>query len=71
MWNVCVCRVPAGGRRARAAARGWSNEDFAAREGAQESLDFKRRRADVIIDNAGSPEHTQAQVERLWQSLVG
>jgi dephospho-CoA kinase len=58
-------------RRARAAARGWSEQDFAAREAAQESLDFKRQRADVTIDNSGPPEHTEAQVKRLWQSLVG
>ena len=58
-------------RRARALARGWTEDEFAAREDAQESLDFKYRRADVIIDNSGSPDHTQSQVERLWQFLVG
>lgn len=57
-------------RLARARARGWSEDDFSAREAAQESLDFKRGRADAIIDNAGSAEHTQMQVDRLWQSLV-
>lgn len=57
-------------RLKRALSRGWSEEEFAAREAAQESLDFKRSHADVIIDNSGSPEHTQAQVERLWKSLV-
>jgi dephospho-CoA kinase len=58
-------------RRTRALSRGWSEGEFTAREGAQESLDCKRERADVILDNSGSSEHTQAQVERLWQSLVG
>jgi dephospho-CoA kinase len=58
-------------RLARAKSRGWSEEDFAAREGVQESLDHKRTRADVIIDNSGSPQRTQAQVERFWASLVG
>jgi dephospho-CoA kinase len=58
-------------RLARAMARGWTREEFAAREAAQESLDFKRNRADVIIDNSGSPEDTEAQIARLWQSLVG
>ncbi len=57
-------------RLVRASARGWSREDFAAREEAQESLDFKRERADVVLDNSGSPEQTQAQVERFWQSLL-
>jgi dephospho-CoA kinase len=58
-------------RLSRALARGWSKEDFAVREEAQESLDFKRERADVVVDNSGSPEQTQAQVERFWQSLFG
>ena len=58
-------------RLSRAKARGWSEEDFAAREGVQESLDFKRGRADVEVDNSGSPEQTQAQLERFWQSLIG
>jgi len=57
-------------RARRAAARGWSEEDCDAREGAQESLDLKSKRADVIIDNSGTPEHTQAQLEQFWQSLV-
>lgn len=63
--------APRPARLRRALARGWSEEDFAAREEAQESLDFKRQRADVVLDNSGSPEQTQAQVERFWQSLFG
>jgi dephospho-CoA kinase len=58
-------------RLAHALKRGWTEEDFAAREAVQESLDIKRGRADFIIDNSGSALHTQLQVERLWQSLVG
>ena len=54
-----------------APANGWTSDQFAAREEAQQSLDGKRRAADVTIDNSASPEHTQAQVERLWQSLIG
>ena len=63
--------VPQEVRLARALQRGWTEGDFAAREAAQESLDSKRARADLIIDNSGSAEHTQAQVQRLWQFLVG
>ena len=62
--------VPRDLRLQRALARGWTKEDFAAREGAQESLDRKRRLADAIIDNAGPPRQTRAQLERLWPSLV-
>ena len=75
-WNkLCDCfvfiDVPREVRLARALERGWTEGDFAAREAAQESLDSKRARADVIIDNSGSAAHTQGQVERLWQFLVG
>jgi len=58
-------------RLARARARGWSETDFAAREGVQESLESKRKRADVIVDNSGSPEETRAQVEQFWRSHIG
>jgi dephospho-CoA kinase len=58
-------------RLARALARGWTSEEFASREGAQESLDSKRERADVVVDNSGSPQQTQAQVEQFWQALTG
>jgi dephospho-CoA kinase len=63
--------VPREVRLVRALQRGWTEGDFAAREAAQESLDSKRARADVILDNSGSAEHTQVQVQRLWQFLVG
>ncbi|MHB1036684.1 MAG: dephospho-CoA kinase [Pirellulales bacterium] len=58
-------------RLARALARGWSETQFAARENAQKSLDQKRMRADVIIDNSGSPEATKTHVARFWHSLAG
>ncbi len=58
-------------RLKRAEERGWKERDFAVREDAQESLDSKRRRADVVVDNSGPPEQTQAQIERLWPSLIG
>jgi dephospho-CoA kinase len=58
-------------RLARALERGWSEKDFAAREGVQESLDSKRRLADVVIDTSRSPEDTRAQVERFWRSHFG
>ena len=58
-------------RVARAAARGWTEEDFARREATQESLETKRKLADVVIDNSGSPESAQAQIEHFWRSLGG
>jgi dephospho-CoA kinase len=69
-WMVFV-DAPRRLRLARALKRGWSEMDFAAREGVQESLDLKRKRADVIVDNSGSPEETRAQVEQFWRSHLG
>jgi len=68
--KIVFVDAPREARLERAAARGWSEEKFAAREGVQESLDRKRARADVIIDASGPPERTLAQVERFWASLV-
>ena len=58
-------------RLRRALARGWSEKEFAVREGVQECLESKRGRADVVVDNSGLPEQTRDQVQRLWHSLVG
>jgi dephospho-CoA kinase len=57
-------------RLRRALARGWSEKEFAVRESVQECLESKRGRADVVVDNSGSPEQTRDQVQRLWHSLV-
>jgi dephospho-CoA kinase len=57
-------------RQERVLARGWTKEDFAAREGVQESLERKRACADVMIDNSRSPERTRAQIEQFWASLI-
>ncbi len=56
-------------RLARAKSRGWSEADFDAREATQESVEVKRNRADVMIDNSSSPEYTYGQVERFWRSI--
>jgi dephospho-CoA kinase len=63
--------TPRPSRLARALERGWKEEEFTAREDAQESLDVKRARADMIVDNSGSAEQTRAQIERYWHALVG
>jgi dephospho-CoA kinase len=68
--KVIFVDAPREARMARAMARGWKEEDFTVREGAQDSLDRKRARADAIIDNSGPLQRTQAQVEQLWASLI-
>ncbi len=57
-------------RLARAKQRGWKEAEFSEREGAQASLDSKRARADVVIDNSGAPEATREQVRQFWQMLA-
>ncbi len=58
-------------RQARALARGWTADEFALREAAQETLEEKRRRSTHVIDNSGTREQTEAQVLLLWPQLVG
>lgn len=56
-------------RLARAKSRGWTEEEFNRREAAQETVDVKRARADVIIDNSTSTDSTRAQISRFWEQL--
>jgi dephospho-CoA kinase len=58
-------------RLARAKSRGWTAEDFHAREIAQEPVDRKRELADFVLDNSGDIAYTRGQIERLWQRLGG
>lgn len=56
-------------RRQRALkSRGWKEEDFAAREGAQKSLEKKRSQADFVIDNSTCIDTVEQQVDRLWET---
>jgi dephospho-CoA kinase len=67
--TLVFVHAPEGLRRSRALARGWSEAEFAARQNAQRPPEAKRGRADLVIDNSGSPQETRRQVERLWHSL--
>jgi dephospho-CoA kinase len=78
-WNnVCHRLVyvdsPAAVRLRRLAEqRGWSAKEVETREQAQMPLEEKRRRADAVIDNSGSPEATVRQIEgllRQWNLLA-
>lgn len=74
-WDqLCDCMiyvdVPRDVRLARARQRGWSEEEFTAREAAQTALDCKRKRADTVIDNSGSLEQVRRQVDQVWATLV-
>jgi len=50
-------------------ARGWSPSEIQRRETSQIPLKNKRRRADTIIDNSASPEHTREHVRRVLARL--
>jgi dephospho-CoA kinase len=68
--KIVFVETPRTVRQQRARQRGWTDDEFAAREAAQESLDEKRRRADWVIDNSRSPDDTFVQVREFWRSLA-
>ena len=57
-------------RLSRALERGWTEEEFTRREAAQQSLDVKRDRADIVLDGSGSTEALEAQVNQFWHTIV-
>ena len=66
-WIVYI-HAPREARLQRLATqRGWTAEDVAHREHAQLPLAVKAARADVAVDNSGSVEETQRQVDALVQ----
>ncbi|TJY39696.1 dephospho-CoA kinase [Cohnella pontilimi] len=44
-----------------------SAEEAERRLAAQMDIEEKKRRADILIDNSGTLEETQAQIDRFWQ----
>jgi len=58
-------------RRVRAAgARGWDPSEVIRRETLQVSLKVKQERADYIVDNRTSPEHTFEQIRTILSRIV-
>ena len=54
----------------RLVGRGLSEEDARARIAAQASDEQRRAVADVVLDNSGSVEDLEAQVDRFWAERV-
>jgi dephospho-CoA kinase len=54
----------------RATGRGLSEDDVRARIGAQLPLEDRAAAADVILDNEGTVEELEAQVDRLWARVA-
>ena len=69
--EVIVVYAPEAAQIERQVARdGVSREHAAARVRAQLSIEQKRKRADYVIDNSGSPAETERQVRELYAKLV-
>lgn len=74
-WNqlceaVIFVDAPREVRLARAATRGWTAEQFGAREAQQLPLEQKRARCRWIINN-GRADDVAGQVRAIWQELCG
>lgn len=74
-WDAMCDRIvfvdaPQELREKRAMLRGLESSQFAARDKAQMSVEEKKKRADIIIDNSGPPQKTFKQVQEVWQSLL-
>src|SRR5262245_3369833 len=54
----------------RSVARGMEEEDVRARLDAQLPLDQRARTADVLLDNEGTREELEAEVDVLWHDLA-
>jgi dephospho-CoA kinase len=63
--RIVYVHAPREARLRRLAGRGWSAREVEEREGAQLCLTEKVTRADDAVDNSGSPEEVQCQVDAL------
>ena len=73
-WNelcdgVLFVDAPHEVRKQRALTRGWTSEQFAAREASQWPVEKKRTLATWILDNAGSAEESEPQVDSIWSEI--
>jgi dephospho-CoA kinase len=74
-WNdacdlVVFIDAPRDMRLQRARQRGWSDEEFAAREAAQWPVEEKRRRSNVVIPNDDSREDLRRAVQAFWAQHI-
>jgi len=74
-WNrfcdhIIFVDTPYQQRLERAQQRGWTESQFAAREAAQESIEWKRQQASFIVDNSSTPEAARRQVADIWATIA-
>ena len=67
---VLVVEADPATRVARLVQRGLTAEDARARMVAQATDEQRRAVADVVLDNSGTPEELEAQVDRFWADRV-
>ena len=67
---VLVVEADPATRVARLVQRGLTAEDARARMAAQATDEQRRAVADVVLDNSGTPEELEAQVDRFWADRV-
>lgn len=68
--QVVFVDAPEADRQARAAARGWSEEQFRAREAAQAPIEKKRVAADLVLPNHGSLDELRKAAAELWITMA-
>ncbi len=67
---VLVVEADPATRVARLVQRGLTDEDARARMAAQATDEQRRAVADVVLDNSGTPDELEAQVDRFWADRV-
>ena len=67
---VVIVEAPEEVRLERLVRRGMSPDDARRRMAAQASDAERRKVADVVLDNSGSPEDLERQVDSLWAQLT-
>ena len=67
---VVIVEAPEAVRLERLVARGMSLDDARRRMAAQASDTERRKVADVVLDNSGSEEDLEAQIDALWGRLT-
>ena len=68
---VVIVEAPEAVRLERLVGRGMGVDDARRRMAAQASDEDRRRVADVVLDNSGSEEDLEAQIDSLWAQLTG
>ena len=67
---VVIVEAPEAVRLERLVARGMGVDDARRRMAAQASDADRRKVADVVLDNSGSEEDLEAQIDSLWAQLT-